>query len=443
MQVKTYEEIFGRSLTIRDLVDGFDEDTKTGRVRAFSGRLNVRPAYQREFIYENEAQQAVIDTVMKGYPLNVMYWAKSPENSDSEYEVMDGQQRILSICKYHDVQQVYPVLENGKKKNLTFEEFDDRQTEQFMNYPLTVYICDGTEAEKLAWFRTINIAGVKLTDQEMRNAIFTSPWVTDAKKYFSSVKGEGFLSEGHVSNGHSYGDYTDAIGGANSEKEKAVCRQYLLETVLSWATDRHNRENNLTGRNRIDIDEYMRLNRKKPNAVELWRYYEDVMEWVKTTFSTYNPIMKQVNWGSLYNEFHDRTVADADRKAARILESGKEISNPKEAYHAVLADDMKWINARAFSETDRSWAYGRQKGICPYCHKQFEMKQMHGDHIVPWSKGGKTDRENLQMLCTECNIKKSNYDVAFRPWDGESYQIFDAEKWDRGDYDPNLINIID
>ena len=162
MKVQTYEEVFGHPLTIRDLVNGFDEDTKTGRVRAFGGNLNVRPPYQREFIYETHAQQAVIETVMKDYPLNVMYWAKSPAGADAEYEVMDGQQRILSICKFFDVQQVYPVLENGQVRNLTFEDFDDEQTQKFLDYKISVYICDGSEAEKLAWLDDIVTKGITM-----------------------------------------------------------------------------------------------------------------------------------------------------------------------------------------------------------------------------------------------------------------------------------------
>ena len=426
MKVQTYEEVFGKKLTVSELVEGFNEDTKTGKVTAFGGKLNVRPEYQREFIYGPEKQQAVIETVMKGYPLNVMYWAKT---DDGTFELMDGQQRTISLCKFYDVQQIIPMLVNGKVRNYTFEEFDDEMTEKFLSYPIEVYICDGSEREKMEWFRIINIAGVKLTDQEMRNAIYSGPWITDAKRYFSNPKGEGFLSEGHTSNGHIYGDYLNVVGGASSEKENAVIRQKLLETVIEWATDAYNLALP-EGADRIDIEDYMRIHRKDKNALELWRYYEDVLEWAKETFPTYHKIMAKVQWGLLYNRCHADTPADADEKAEKIFAEEDEIKNIRNVYEAVLKDDMKLIQPRMFDARDKKWAYEKQHHKCAYCHGEFELDQMDADHIVPWSKGGKTERPNLQMLCRECNIKKSNYDTRYRPWDEDSYEEFDLDKWD-------------
>ena len=178
MIVKTYEEMFGHKLTIGDLVKGFAEDTKTGKVTGFDGKLDIRPPYQREFVYEMDKQKAVIKTVLAGYPLNVMYWAKK---DDGTFELMDGQQRTISICKYHGDQYSVDIDVADKKMVKTFSNLGDRQ-QMFLDYPVTVYICDGSEDEKLAWFRIINIAGVRLTEQEMRNAIYNGTWVTDAKR---------------------------------------------------------------------------------------------------------------------------------------------------------------------------------------------------------------------------------------------------------------------
>lgn len=426
MIVKTYEEMFGKKLTVRELVEGFSENTKTGKVTGFNGKLDIRPPYQREFVYEIDKQKAVIKTVLAGYPLNVMYWSKK---DDGTFELMDGQQRTISICKYHGDQYSVDIDVADKKMVKTFSNLGDRQ-QSFLNYPITVYICDGSEDEKLAWFRIINIAGVRLTEQEMRNAIYNGTWVTDAKRYFSRVDGEGFMSEGHASNDHTYGDYVNVVGGKKSEKENAVVRQKLLEIVLEWAVDDYNRQKGLSGNDKMTIDNYMDSHRRDNNARDLWRYYEDVIEWVKKTFPKYESFMKTVDWGILYNEFHNDTLDDAKDKVSKIMEYEDEITNIKEVYHAVLADDLKYLNARTFDKRDTKRKYKEQNGECVYCHKKFEENEMHGDHIRPWSKGGKTEYGNLQMLCTECNLKKSAHDVSYKPWNTSVYEDFDLGKYD-------------
>ena len=174
----------------------------------------------------------------------------------------------------------------------------------------------------------------------------------------------------------------------------------------------------------------MDSHRRNPDARALWRYYEDVIEWVKATFPIYQDFMKSVDWGILYNQYHDSTPADAKDRVSKIMQSADEISNIKNVYLAVLADDLKYLNARAFDKKDMKRKYNEQSGKCAYCHNDFDNNEMHGDHIRPWSKGGKTEYGNLQMLCTACNIKKSAYDVVYKPWDTSIYEDFDLEKWD-------------
>ena len=179
----------------------------------------------------------------------------------------------------------------------------------------------------------------------------------------------GFSSEGHHTNGKKYGDYLSVESGNKSEKETAIVRQKLLEIVLSWATDNYNRQ---YGR-KITIDDYMMAHQHDSNALDLWRYYENVMEWVKRTFPSYRADMKGVSWGILYNQYHDTTPANANEMVDDIFEQASdEISNKKGVYEAVLSKDIKFIHARSFDKKDLKWAYNKQKGICPYCHRHFQ-----------------------------------------------------------------------
>lgn len=432
MKVQTYEEVFGKPLTIKDLVEDFTENTATGQVTAYGGKLNVRPPYQREFIYGDERRNSVVNTTLKGFPLNVMYWAKA---DDGGFELMDGQQRTISICKYHKDQFTVEVEGATGRNPKTFSNIGRQRQEDFLNYKLTVYICDGTEEEKMEWFQIINVAGLALTKQEMRNAIYNGPWTTSAKRYFSRVDGEGYASEGKVSNGYTYGDYIKVTGGRTSEKEDSVVRQKLLEIVLNWIVDAENVKNREQGKSLTSIGEYMNNHRHEADASGLWKYYESVMEWVKTTFPTYwkGVTDKGIEWGELYNKYKDNTPHDADQKVNDIVNSAKEeIANISKVYEAVLSKKYHILTAREFSEQERRRKWAEQNHTCPYCHKVVDnWRDMHGDHIKPWSKGGKTTYDNLQMLCVECNLKKSAYDIGYTLWDGKDYKGFDLQEWDK------------
>lgn len=408
MKITTFAETYGHPLTIGELVKGFKENTSTGEVTSMNGLLNIRPPYQREFIYEQPRRDAVITTVLENCPLSVIYLAKL---DDGKLEVIDGQQRILSICKYAVGQFSIEVTMDidGKKQHLGYTRLAARQKD-FDNYELMAYVCEGDNAEKMKWFKRINKAGVELTDQELLNANYHGAWVTDAKKYFSNPKGLAF---GTVLGKQTFGDYTDAKSGSKSEDEKAVIRQYLLEKVLKWAYDADN-ENRplLTKKAKFDVEAYMEKHYRDIDAIELWRYYEDVIRWASRTFPTYRKLMQGIEWGLLYNRFKNVDATGLDDKVTEILET-EEISNEKAVYEAVLSGNMNLLQARAFPEADRKRKYREQDGMCanPNCPnhgKRFDFKDMAGDHIVPWSRGGKTVYENLQMLCKACNSAKSD-----------------------------------
>ncbi|MBR1889721.1 MAG: DUF262 domain-containing protein [Alloprevotella sp.] len=352
-------------IPIRDLVKDYLDLHEEG-VTGYGGRLDIRPKYQREFIYNDSQRNEVIRTVSKGFPLNVMYWVK---NGEDTYEVLDGQQRTISICEYC----IGRFTVDGRGYfNLT-----DDEREKFLSYPLMVYFCEGKESEKLKWFETINIAGVELSPQELKNAVYSGPWVTDAKKYFSRAIGRGVrLSDRFVN--------------------VRVNRQELLELALKWIS-------------RGKITEYMAAHQHDADSRPLQEYFEKVLEWIEQVFPTYRHEMRGLPWGEYYNEFSDKKF-DAEQNDLRVAElmQDEEVTRPSGIYAYLLTGNERYLSLRTFDRRDRRILYERQQGICPYCKKHFEIGDMAADHITPWSKGGKTVLENGQMLCTECNLKKSD-----------------------------------
>lgn len=361
-----------KSIPIRDLIAGYSNDPDTG-VRAYSGKLDVRPPYQREFRYNEKQKQAVINTIMKGFPLNIMYW--SVESCD-EYEMIDGQQRTLSICEFftHD----FNIIEEDRGV-LFFNTLTDAEKDAFLNYELTVYFCSGTDKEKLDWFRVINIAGEKLLDQELRNAVYVGPFVTDARRHFSK-------------NGcPAYKIGSDYMSGKLEE-------QAYLETILKWAA----RKDGINGDRAID--QYMAIHQYDPNANKLWAYYMQVITWVRSTFIKTRREMKGLDWGSLYDEFHENDY-DTQVLENRIhdLMEDDEIQKKSGIYRYVLSGDLRDLSFRTFDKKQKREAYERQNGICAHCGKHFELEEMEADHITPWKEGGTTVAENCQMLCKNCN----------------------------------------
>lgn len=356
---------------IRDLVEGYEDSAENG-VIGYGGKLDIRPAFQREFVYKEKDRNAVIDTVLKGFPLNVMYWC---DDGAGNYELLDGQQRTISICQYYN--NDFSVVWNGTQK--IFGGLPKDKQEDFLDYPLMVYVCRGTESEKLEWFKTINIAGVELKPQELRNAVYTGAWLTDAKRYFSK--------SGCVA-------YNAARQYLNGEMN----RQAYLETALDWISQREG----------VTIEDYMASHQTATNASDLWLYFSSVITWVQTLFPKYRKEMKGLAWGVLYNQFKDKPFDPQilEREVARLM-LDDDISHSG-IYAYLLSGEEKYLSIRAFSPSMKRTAYERQKGICPLCGKHFEIDQMEGDHITPWCEGGKTEADNLQMLCKDCNRHKSS-----------------------------------
>ena len=351
-------------ISIREISDGYVNDEEEG-VIGFKGKLNIRPKYQREFVYKDKQRDAVIETIRKGFPLNVMYWVK---NEDGTFEIMDGQQRTISFCEYI-----------AGKFSLNFQYFhnlEKDEKEQILNYKLMIYFCEGTPKEKLDWFRIINIAGEKLYEQELRNATYTGTWLSDAKKHFSK------------SGCPAYNLASDYMTGSS-------IRQDYLETAISWISN-------------DEIEKYMADNQHEPNANELWLYFQSVINWVKATFLKYRKEMKGISWGILYNKFKDEKL-DSKKLEDEITElmQDEEVNKKSGIYQYVLTRNEKYLNLRSFADKQKRESFERQKGICPKCNKQFEITEMEADHIKPWHDGGKTISENCQMLCKQDNRLKS------------------------------------
>ena len=358
-------QITKKQIKLKDIAKGY-QDLGDDGVFGYGGQLNIRPPYQREFVYKDKQRDAVIDTINKGYPLNTIYWAK---NDDGSYEIIDGQQRTISFAKY--INNDFSINKRSWI-NLTADEKN-----RVLNYELDVYICEGTEAEKLDWFRTINIAGEKLTDQELLNATYTGAWLEDVKSYFSKPNSPAF----HLSK-----DYL---------KGSAI-RQDYLETVLSWISKDGKPET------------YMAEHQRDFDAVELWDYFHTVIDWVMDTFLVYRSPMKGIAWGELYNKFATYkypTPLELEEEIKRLM-MDDEVTKKSGIYEYVLSGDEKLLSIRAFTESIKRSVYETQGGICAHCGTAKDYVDMQADHVSAWSRGGKSTIDNCEMLCATCNNKK-------------------------------------
>ena len=373
-------------IPIKYIVNGYEDNDEEGVV-AYGGRLDVRPAYQREFVYKDKQRDEVIKTIRKGFPLNVMYWVLSNGSyslskdkagntvidlsEDAAFEILDGQQRTISFCQYYagDFAIDYQYFHN-----LTADEQNE-----ILDYKIMVYFCQGTDKEKLDWFKTINIAGEKLFEQELRNAIYTGSWLADAKRYFSKNNCAG------------YNIGKDYLAGT-------CIRQDYLETTIDWIADKEG----------IEIETYMANHQHDANASILWQYYQNVLNWVKATFPKYRKEMKGVQWGILYNKYKDKELnaTDLEKEVARLMVD-EDVTKKSGIYEYLLDGEEKHLSIRAFTPKMKREAYERQEGKCAKCGNHFDIEEMEADHIDPWHDGGTTTADNCQMLCKHCNRTKS------------------------------------
>ena len=355
-------------LTVRDLVDGYSDDGEGG-VRGYGGKLDIRPPFQREFIYKEKERNAVIVSILKDFPLNVMYWS---DRGDGTYEIIDGQQRTISIAQFIEADF---SLDGRYIHNLP----SDIQA-RILDYELTVYVCSGTDSEKLEWFKTINIAGMKLTNQELRNAVYAGPWVSDAKRYFSRNRGAAQGLGGDYLNG-------------------SAIRQEYLETAIKWISC-------------DNIEEYMGRHQHEASAEHLWDYFRSVIDWIEAIFTNRNSsrrkLMKGHDWGSLHRDCKDAPLdpTQIESKIEQLI-LDDEVEKKAGIYPYILTRQERHLNLRAFKDGMKHQVYAKQNGICAICKEHFQISDMEADHIRPWSEGGKTSEDNCQMLCRKCNREKA------------------------------------
>lgn len=380
----TAKEHFGYAVTVRKLVEGYSYDKETGEIRCFGGRLNPRPSYQREFVYSLEDQSKVFSTLKRSFPLGIMYWCDA---GDGTYELVDGQQRTLSIC--HIIDNDVSIEINNV--NIYFRDLPESEQEQILDQELLVYVCVGNLDEKMDWFSTINIAGKELTMQELRSAVYSGPFVSDARRYFVSGADGNALSNGY-----------DVF------VKNKVIRQELLGQVLGWHADFEMTDSGKSGDKLIRA--YLAKHRHDENAKELFDYYEEVLDWANYIFGTkYKKELPKVEWGILYNKYHTKTVSPREvQKRVDELMGNPEITKKSAIFEYVFSGDEKILSPRAFDDATKRSKFEEQEHKCAYCGNEIpDLKSAHADHIVPWSKGGKTEYGNLQILCVKCNCKKS------------------------------------
>ena len=378
--------------TVGDICKGFTYDRNEEKgLFGLDGKLIIQPEYQRNYIYgDGKRDVAVVDSLLKGYPLGLIYFVL---NADGMYEVLDGQQRITSFARFVNKSWPFAVEWKGKPRYIDSLDPDDRY--RVVNAPLTIYVCEGEPSEIQAWFKTINIAGVPLVDQELRNASFHGSFVNLARAVFSNT------------------------GNANMNRWKTYIkgdpkRQAVLETALDWVSDGN-------------IDDYMARHRNDQEINELKNHFDTVIDWVDSIFDYTGSEMCGLGWGRLYREYHGKAYSkDAVTQRVNELLADTQITNRKGIFEYILGGekDTSLLNVRVFDEKTKQAVFHKQtqaasaagKSNCPICalgndanaKRIYKLNEMDADHVTAWSKGGATDVSNCQMLCKLHNRSKGN-----------------------------------
>ena len=380
-----------QAITVGEICEGFVfNSTEEKGLTGWNGKLIIQPEYQRNYIYgDGKKDVAVIESILKGYPLGLIYFVK---REDGKFEVLDGQQRITSFGRFRTGK--FPIKGPNDTK-VYFDALPQEQKELFLKTKLTVYVCEGAEAEIKSWFETINMQGVPLRRQEMLNAIYSGSFVTAAKKVFSNSQNSLVQK---------WASYIDGD----------VKRQDFLETALDWVSQ---------GK----IDEYMAYHRHDTNIAELENYFTSVIDWASATFNEITPYMKGLPWGAFFREYHNNPydLIQLNKRVAELM-NDTQIDTPRGIYEYVLGGeiDTTLLTVRVFDDKTKQIVYRKQTAKaeqrhisnCPLCAQGsgpnkvriYKLSEMDADHVTAWSRGGATTAANCQMLCKTHNRAKGN-----------------------------------
>ena len=384
------ETILRTDITVRDICEGFIYNELEGKgLYGMNGKLTIQPEYQRNYIYaDGKRDVAVIDSVLKGYPLGIIYFNQVGDH----YEVLDGQQRITSLGRF--VTHKLAIKDkNGMQQYIDGLNQEDR--DRVLNTSLLIYICNGTESEIKDWFQTINIVGVELNNQEKLNAIYSGPFVSALKEEFSNSLNANVQKWRHYITGN-------------------VNRQDILERALQWVS-------------KGNVEAYMSLHRQDTDITSVKAYFNTVLDWASGVFKDVLPQMRGLEWGRLYEQYHNKPYnVDAVSQRVHELMADDYVTTHKGVFEYILGgeQDKSLLNIRVFDRATISRVYAKQtqaardKGVsnCPDCALQdgsnstriYKINEMDADHVTAWSKGGKTDEANCRMLCRYHNRSKGN-----------------------------------